>query len=297
MLTLDVSNDGSFKIGTEYNFSIMSLRLGEQQGALSFGGGILIKKSLAIDIAVVNQPDLGLSQKVSIGYKFGTAKEEKKVDNYAREFLENGIAALNQRDYVTAAKSLETALGIDPKIGIEGGWKEKTRRLRAVVRTMGLEDRPEWQVTFKTQSDQAIEGQKAMTAFLDNDEQKAMIYAHVTRGINPRDPAFQAMLIAMSQLSRLEIHKEDILPPDVFVEHKLQESVGMVYHRQFDTAENMLSDALVLDPKNVMAWMRLGSAYFASGDKKNARDAWIKALEIDPSNEKLRQFMAQQGLQ
>ncbi|MBI3548753.1 MAG: tetratricopeptide repeat protein [Elusimicrobia bacterium] len=296
MITFDMSNDGDFRVGTEYSFGMMAMRMGLQQGALSFGGGFMLRRAFSVDLAIVNQPDLGMSQKVTMGYRFGAGKQEKKTDSFAREYFQNGLGELARRDYTAAAKSLETAFGLDPTLGADENWREKTRRLRALLRSMGLEERPEWQAAFKQEGPQPAAAHDAVSAYLDNDEPKAMLYAHVAKGYAPRDAAYQALLLAMSRLTRMDIRREDVLPPAGFVEKHLQDSVSLVYSRRFEAAINALREALVLDPKNALAWTRLGSAYFASGDKKNAREAWKRALELDPKNDKLRQFMTQQGM-
>jgi Tfp pilus assembly protein PilF len=48
-----------------------------------------------------------------------------------------------------------------------------------------------------------------------------------------------------------------------------------------------------LQPKNVLAWKRLGSAYYAIGKKDKARETWEQALKIAPEDVELKQFIKQ----
>ena len=73
--------------------------------------------------------------------------------------------------------------------------------------------------------------------------------------------------------------------------------VDAIYRRNYDAAIRACKDALQLDPNNALAWTRLGSAYFASGDKTNAANAYKNALKLNPEDSKLRQFVTQQGLE
>ena len=48
-----------------------------------------------------------------------------------------------------------------------------------------------------------------------------------------------------------------------------------------------------LQPNNILAWKRLGSAYFAIGKKDKARETWERALKIAPDDVELKQFIKQ----
>jgi cytochrome c-type biogenesis protein CcmH/NrfG len=43
--------------------------------------------------------------------------------------------------------------------------------------------------------------------------------------------------------------------------------------------------------------VRLGSVYFALSDVEKAKQAYRKALEIDPNDQNVREFMKEQGWQ
>ncbi|WP_207429025.1 tetratricopeptide repeat protein [Pedobacter sp. SYSU D00535] len=62
-------------------------------------------------------------------------------------------------------------------------------------------------------------------------------------------------------------------------------SRGMEYgaKKDFENAVRMIEPASVLDPQNAIIWNNLGGAYYMNGDMKKAKDAFVKALEINPS--------------
>ena len=49
--------------------------------------------------------------------------------------------------------------------------------------------------------------------------------------------------------------------------------------------------ALLLDPQNRQAWVRLGSAHYALGEKKRASEAYLRALELGPDDLELQEFL------
>ena len=76
----------------------------------------------------------------------------------------------------------------------------------------------------------------------------------------------------------------------------MKKAVDAVYARRFEAAIVLLREALWLDPENAAAWTKLGSAYFAVNDKERAAEAYRKAVELDPADTKLKEFMRAQGM-
>ncbi len=77
------------------------------------------------------------------------------------------------------------------------------------------------------------------------------------------------------------------------IDQYLFASLNNIYEGRYDKSIQQSSIVIELQPDNVMAWKRLGSAYFAMGKKKNARQAWERALKIAPKDAELKQFIKQ----
>lgn len=285
LLSADVASRGQMRFGAEYAMGWAALRLGYGADGLSFGGGLAIKKALLVDLAVVSNPTFGMSQRLSLGYRFGAAKP-KKLAGFAAADVAGAKAALAERRYLQASQALEQALVLDPQLS--GEWKVKSRRLKKLIVAMDLESQPDDQVALVS-GEPAAWAYRSVMSHLDGKDGDAMILAHVAAGEG--GGAYMRLLQGMSQVTRQNIAREDIQNPKAFVDDRLKRAVSATHRRRYESAVSACLEALVVQPENALAWTRLGSAYFASGDKVRARECYEKALRFEPGNAKLRQFM------
>jgi tetratricopeptide (TPR) repeat protein len=85
--------------------------------------------------------------------------------------------------------------------------------------------------------------------------------------------------------------REKLLPGINLVDQKLQQALELIYGQKYVAAIALCMEATDLEPKNVLALMRMGSAYWAMGHTNKAKDVWKRALRYDPENEQLREFL------
>ena len=69
-------------------------------------------------------------------------------------------------------------------------------------------------------------------------------------------------------------------------------SVNDIYDGKYDRAIVTLNEILALEPRDVLALKRLGSAYFSLGQKKRAKESWERALVLQPNDATLKKFIA-----
>jgi tetratricopeptide (TPR) repeat protein len=77
------------------------------------------------------------------------------------------------------------------------------------------------------------------------------------------------------------------------IDQYLFSALNHIYEGRYDRSIQESSIVIELQPDNVLAWKRLGSAYFAMGKKDKARNAWKTALKIAPKDAELKQFIKQ----
>ena len=58
-----------------------------------------------------------------------------------------------------------------------------------------------------------------------------------------------------------------------------------------NTGSSACRQVLDLEPSNVLALTRMGSAYWVMGAKDTARKLWQEAQKLDPSNPELQEFI------
>jgi tetratricopeptide (TPR) repeat protein len=77
------------------------------------------------------------------------------------------------------------------------------------------------------------------------------------------------------------------------VDQYLFAALNHIYEGRYDLSVQECTIVVELQPNNVLAWKRLGSAYYAIGKKDKARETWEKALKITPDDGELKQFIRQ----
>jgi tetratricopeptide (TPR) repeat protein len=75
------------------------------------------------------------------------------------------------------------------------------------------------------------------------------------------------------------------------VDQYLFTSLNNIYEGRYDRAIQETSLILELEPDNVLAYKRLGSAYYAMGRTNQARTAWQQALKLSPNDSELKEFI------
>jgi tetratricopeptide (TPR) repeat protein len=75
------------------------------------------------------------------------------------------------------------------------------------------------------------------------------------------------------------------------IDQYLFAALNHIYEGRYDLAIQECKIVLDLQPENVLAYKRLGSAYFAIGSKDKAREAWEHALSLSPDDKELKKFI------
>jgi len=75
------------------------------------------------------------------------------------------------------------------------------------------------------------------------------------------------------------------------IEQRLQRALEAIYSGSYMSAVENCWLVLRLEPEETLALKRLGSAYFAMGRNEDARNIWNIALELEPGDEELVEFL------
>jgi len=99
----------------------------------------------------------------------------------------------------------------------------------------------------------------------------------------------------MCGLTHSEIKKDEILPRAAMAEEKMRKADVSFQRQDMEKAARECEQVLLIDENNELAWTRLGSTYYALGDLARSKKAFLRALEINPENPSVRDFMLLQG--
>ena len=109
--------------------------------------------------------------------------------------------------------------------------------------------------------------------------------------LDPSDDRFKSFLeLVLAQ--RPELAEDKITPGMKLMAYLQMVAVNDIYDGKYDRAIATLNEILSLEPKDVLALKRLGSAYFSLDQKKRARDSWERALRLQPNDPTLKKFLA-----
>lgn len=319
-----VSKDEKYyaALGTEYvAFQLLSLRAGYRTGQ-DIGSGVRIGvgfrlSMLDIDYSMSPYGGLGAMHKVGVSMRLGApaarqplagstkraqkarlmAPQEKieRLDMFAKDFLELAARDLAARRYASAADNTKKAFNLEPGLR-EGEWGARASRLGAIIGGLKLRDIPAREGLLAVDGEQSNAAAEAVAAYIEGKDLKALLLSHAALGANMRgDPMYEELLYVMSDLVKIHVRRDEILPREALIKEKLRKAAKGFYMNLFDTAAKECEEVAVLDERNPVAWTRLGSAYFMMGDKEKAKAAYRKALELNPGDAVTAKFMETQG--
>ena len=86
--------------------------------------------------------------------------------------------------------------------------------------------------------------------------------------------------------------QDPVTPGMKFLEYKHHVALHQIYDGKYHAAVLSLDEILALDPDDLTALKRLGSAYYSLGRMEDARNAWTSALSLAPQDKTLKKFIA-----
>lgn len=326
ILSLDqtFSNDEKYyaAVGAEYDaFQLLAFRLGYRSGQDSGSGvraGVGFRLSFVnVDYSLSPFGDLGTMNKFGISMRFGEPKASRplagktsrvkdarliapkekieKLETFASDYAELARRDLDNAKYVSALKNLNKAFNLVPKLK-KGEWGEKGNRLEKLIKKLGLDGTPSKEAALSKNTGQAALANESVASYIEGRDLKAFLLAHAAFGTNVRsDAVFEELLKALSELTEMEIRKDEILPLDSLVNEKLKKAAKHFYEKDFGRTVKQCEEAIILKEDNPMAWSRLGSAYYMMGNMEKAKKSFERALELNPGDIITKKFMEKQG--
>lgn len=196
--------------------------------------------------------------------------------------LKGAFARLLERGrYADALGKLEELLATDPT---NPYYLKTQRRLRRIAGLLPRKPGP------AKQWNAAAAGIQAWVA-----EQEDLAFAYdALRFAAELAPSERALpkLVQVLEEEAPQLRLNDAKPANVGVlEHKKELALHSIYDAKYYLAVKELEGVLRLEPEDVTALKRAGSAYLQLKDYRQARQAWQKALQLTPDDEQLKEYL------
>ncbi len=132
---------------------------------------------------------------------------------------------------------------------------------------------------------------RAVRAYFDGRGREALNRIRYASQLWPDDVSLQQLRSVIERKFSQRASEEKLIPGLNLVEQRLQEILEAIYERRWVRAVSLCEEVLDLEPDNVLALKRMGSAYFGMGNRQKATEIWERALEIDPNDKELLEYL------
>jgi tetratricopeptide (TPR) repeat protein len=293
-VALNMDSDQELQFGTEYRIGAGAFRVGYQQDrGPTFGAGLRFLKRWNLDVAAAHHSVLGMTTHVSLGCRFAEGRTETRAQGRLKKESSAAQRALEQQRYLQALDLFSESLRSNVSEADKDRAKTSLRagRLRSLTQALDLAGRPERAKALERQDEQGRWGLSAVRAFIDREDAAALLFAQAAHGTDTEQEPYKALMDSIASLTYQKPAQDEILPAAALIARKLEKSLQSFRARRFEEAAERCREALLLKPDHPLALVRLGSAYFAMGLKDRALLEWRKALELNPQDEALKDFM------
>ncbi len=298
-------NDGKasdfYCLGLESRISkLLSLRLGRNKEELTAGFGLGLHP-YALDYAMAVH-DLGPSHRVSFNYKFGmtiaeirkklekpavveiaeiaepvrkedsaeeVARKEKLQEKF-REAYRSAIDLYKRGMYTQSLDKFTLAQKLDPTDPDIPIYIERLNLIVPIV--------PQ-NITAGKTSELLRRG---ITYFIEGNGDGSVKTVAYALSTEPDNFTIARLLTRVEEKTGIKAEYTKPASGMSVVDLKLYESLIAFRQKDYAKVIDLCEEVLVLEPRNDMAFKRLGSAFFALGEKAKAVMSWKRALEIKP---------------
>lgn len=207
-----------------------------------------------------------------------TAPTKYEVDK-ANKILNEARLTLRNGAYEETLKSLKKA--DDLLMGTDPAAHELMIKVAAVTAIF-----PD--ASAATERDDIV--RKAVNRYTENNTD-SVLYGTYARQKWPRDVGIVRLYGLVARDFPQTASELRILPGITIVDQLLQDALDFIRTGRFIQAISKLQQVLQLEPDNIPALTRMGSAYWAMEKKDLAKKNWQRVLDLDPNNKEVLQFM------
>jgi hypothetical protein len=300
-LTNDIEMSGfksaSFNFGAEFTWKMLCLRAGRpSDGDFAFGVG-LGWKDARMDIAMSSHKDLGTSQILSLGMKFGKDRNLTR-QALAEQYLQQGMKKYWKGDWLGAQALLRSALETQPSNAVIYLRENKVSGVISVLQLPSSKwGAAESQSEFLGSGDSARLIKEGVAAYIEGNDSTAVLMLQQALAYRKTDKRLEALIAKIQGGGKVQsgIELAPGLSPEEIVTLKMRKVEDYFDMNRYDDALKVCLEVVQLVPEMALPRVRLGSIYYAMANVDKARVEYEKALQLNPGDESLRRFMQMQG--
>ena len=296
------SSADAFAVGFEGRVNRMiALRLGKNQDEITAGFG-LTYKTLNLDYAMGSN-FLGPSQRVSLNFKFGrslnetmlakqpkmfeellapttsaevlTPEDEARKEEMQAKFRDTyqaGVGAYNKGLYIQSLDHFTLAQKIDPTDPSVPIYQERLKLIVPIVPQNISMDKA------------SVLTRRGIAYFMEGNGEAAVKTIAYALSTEPDNFTISRLLTRIEEKTGFKVEYAKPVSGMSIVDQKLYECLMAFRQKDYSKVISICEEVLILEPNNILAYKRLGSAFFALGDKEKAVQTWRKALRISPDD-------------
>ncbi len=294
----------TYSFGLEWNvLKILSIRAGKNNLETSFGFG-LIFKNLSFDYAAVIQEYLGVSHRVSLDFKFGKSLEEiwaeklkslpteEEIDvieaklkteeerrRYFQSLFEDAIKNYSNGNYKLSLSMLNKAKEVYPNATDIDIYIDKIKLITSIYSEIIPKDKVTRLLV------------RGISFFINGDNTSAVKVINYASSLSPEDKTILRLLNLIEEKTGIRAEKIESPAGTTIVDKLHNESLIAFRKRDYAQVVKLCEEILLLEPEDILAYKRLGSALYAMGEKEKAISMWQQALRLNPQDEKLRKLI------
>ncbi len=273
-------------LGAERYIQNFALRAGFGAGSSSYlnatAGFGHEWKNLNIDYSF-SYPLSGLrnhygTHEIGIGYRFGPSRRMELYES--REYYNAAVRALGDGRFAEASAFASRALVTEINI-----TQDESRFLEQIIKLSR-------HLSSADIGDELV--QRAVIAgayeYSRQDLREAVMkFAYAFS--RTEDSGLREMIRMIERESGISLADEGIVLTWNLAEQFIEEGMNRIRQRRFDDAIREFERVLTLEPENLDALRRLGTAYYMLGRTSQAERVWRRVLEIDPNDERVLEML------
>jgi len=293
-----------YSFGIEYTgIKFLTIRAGKNNLETTFGFGVNYK-NFEFNYATVFQNYLGFSHRIAIESKFGKTleelwaekmktlpateelelveaklKTEEEKKRYFQALFDEAVRNYTSGNYKQALVNFEKAKEIYPEATDVDIFIDRIKLVSSLYPVITVKDKV---------SKLLVRG---ITFFIKGDNLSAVKVINYASSLVPQDSNIVRLLSTIEEKTGVRAEKIESPVGTTIIDKLHNESLIAFRKRDYAAVVKLCEEILLLEPEDVLAYKRIGSAFYAMGEKDKAVQMWEQALKLDPRDEKLRRIV------